>query len=63
MGDRYVEDAQLERASKDLARAIWATILLARDEYKARGLLGRATRKSLVEAIVTLMRLVRDRES
>ena len=54
-----VEQADIEEASHEVARAIWQTVLLAKDEHKARGLLGRATRKRLVEKIVALMRLVR----
>lgn len=55
------DDGALEDASRDLARAIWQTVLLGRDEHKARGLLGQATRKKLVERIVELMRIVRTR--
>lgn len=53
------EDSDLETASRDLARAIWQTVLLARDEHKARGLMGQATRRRLVEKILKLVRLVR----
>jgi hypothetical protein len=53
------DDGDLETASRDLARAIWQTVLLARDEHKARGLLGKATRARLVEKILKLMRVVR----
>lgn len=55
------DDGALEDASRDLARAIWQTVLLGRDEHKARGLLGQATRKKLVDRIVELMRIVRAR--
>ena len=53
------DDGKLEDASRELARAIWQTVLLGRDEHKARGLIGKATRKKLVERIVELMRIVR----
>jgi hypothetical protein len=55
------DDGDVETASRDLARAIWQTVLLARDEHKARGLLGVATRRRLVEKILKLMRVVRRR--
>lgn len=55
------DDGDLETASRDLARAIWQTVLLARDEHKARGLMGQATRKRLVEKILKLVRVVRRR--
>jgi hypothetical protein len=35
------------------------TVLLGRDEYKVRGLVGKATRRRLVAKIVKLMRAVR----
>jgi hypothetical protein len=54
-------DGDLETASRDFARAIWQTVLLARDEHKARGLIGQATRRRLVEKILKLMRVVRRR--
>lgn len=53
------DDAKLRQASTELAREIWSVVLLARDEHKARGLIGKASRKRLVERIVELMRLVR----
>jgi hypothetical protein len=34
-------------------------VLLSRDEYKARGLMGKATRKKLVESIVRLAKIAR----
>ncbi|HXU71732.1 MAG TPA: hypothetical protein VN947_20505 [Polyangia bacterium] len=55
------DDGRVEEASRELARAIWQTVLLGRDEHKARGLLGQATRKRLVERILELMRAVRPR--
>lgn len=55
------DDGDLETASRDLARAIWQTVLLARDEHKARGLLGQATRRRLVEKILKLMRAMKRR--
>jgi hypothetical protein len=63
MADRSDDDGKLEDASRDVARAIWQTVLLARDEHKARGLLGQVTRKKLVDKIVELMRVVRRRRS
>jgi hypothetical protein len=59
MAERDDNEARIEQASQEVARAIWQTVLLSRDEYKARGLLGKATRKRLVERIVELMRIVR----
>jgi hypothetical protein len=56
-----VDDGDLETAARDLARSIWEVVLLARDEHKARGLLGQATRRRLVEKILKLMRTVRRR--
>jgi hypothetical protein len=53
------DDGKLEEASQEVARAIWQTVLLAKDDGKARGLLGKATRKRLVNKILELMRLVR----
>ncbi len=52
-------DADLEDASRELARAIWQTVLLGRDEAKARGLVGQVTRRKLVRRILELVRLVR----
>jgi hypothetical protein len=48
---RVVDDDEglLKEASSELARAIWQTVLLARDDAKARGLLGQATRSKLVD--------------
>src|SRR4051794_30664507 len=54
MSEPADNDGDLETASRDLARAIWQTVLLARDEHKARGLLGKATRARLVEKILKL---------
>jgi hypothetical protein len=59
--DEEHRDPEVEQASRDLARAIWATILLARDEHKARGLIGQATRRRLVEKILRLMRAMKRR--
>lgn len=59
MVDRDSGDGDLETASRDLARAIWQTVLLSRDDAKARGLIGKATRKKLVDKILELMRIVR----
>jgi hypothetical protein len=62
MGDaRRDEDAQIEDASREVARAIWQTVLLGRDEAKARGLIGQVTCKKLVDRIIQLMRGVRGR--
>ncbi len=61
MAERSNEDGRIEEASREVARAIWQTVLLAKDEHKARGLLGKATRRRLVDRIVELMRLVRPR--
>jgi hypothetical protein len=55
------DDAKIEDASRDVARAIWQTVLLARDQHKARGLLGKVTRQKLVDKILELMRIVRRR--
>jgi hypothetical protein len=55
------DEAEIEDASRELARAIWQTVLLGRDDAKARGLLGQATRRKLVQRILELMRLVRRR--
>jgi hypothetical protein len=55
------DDAKIEDASRDVARAIWQTVLLARDQHKARGLLGKVTRQKLVDKILELMRIVRAR--
>jgi hypothetical protein len=54
-------DSALEDASREVARAIWQTVLLARDEHKARGLLGKVTRQQLVDRILRLARVVRRR--
>ena len=62
MGDgEPSDDGELENASRDVARAIWQVVLLGRDEHKARGLIGKAARKRLVDRIVELMRAVRRR--
>ena len=62
MGDgEPSDDGDLEIASRDVARAIWQVVLLGRDEHKARGLIGKAARKRLVNRIVALMRMVRRR--
>jgi hypothetical protein len=53
------DDGKLEDASREMARAIWQTVLLGRHEHRARGLIGKATRKKLVDRIVELMRIVR----
>lgn len=55
------DDIEIEDASREVARAIWEVVLIARDEYKARGLLGKATRKELVQRIAALARLLRRR--
>ena len=55
------DDGDLETASRDLARAIWQTVLLARSEDKARGLVGQATRRRLVDKILKLVRVARRR--
>jgi hypothetical protein len=55
------EESGLEHASREVARAIWQTVLLARDESKARGLIGQATRRRLVATIFELARLLRRR--
>ena len=62
MVDRDSSEGDLETASQELARAIWQIVLLSRDEAKARGLIGKATRKRLVEEILKLMRIVRRAE-
>jgi hypothetical protein len=51
-------DGEIEQASRDVARAIWQTVLLGRNEHKARGLICQATRKKLVDKILDLMRVV-----
>ena len=61
MSDSSPDDGDLEIASRDVARAIWQVVLLGRDEHKARGLIGKAARKRLVDRIIELMRLVRRR--
>jgi hypothetical protein len=53
------DDGKLEDASREVARAIWQTVLLGRDEHRARGLLGNVTRQRLVDKILELMRVVR----
>jgi len=53
------ENAQLEEASEEVARAIWQTVLLSKDDAKARGLLGKATRRNLVTRILDLARAIR----
>jgi hypothetical protein len=58
-GPSREQDVQIEEASQEVARAIWQTVLLSRDEYNARGLLGKATRKKLVESIVKLAKIAR----
>jgi hypothetical protein len=52
-------ESEREQASTDLARAIWEVVLLARDEHRARGLVGQVTRKKLVAQILELTRVVR----
>jgi hypothetical protein len=60
MSDAPDEDEiRLEDASRELGRAIWQTVLLAQDNGKAKGLLGKATRRQLVQRILDLARLVR----
>jgi hypothetical protein len=63
MGQSDEEDVQIEEASQEVARAIWQTVLLSRDEYKARGLLGKATRKKFVDGIVKLAKIARKKDS
>jgi hypothetical protein len=53
------DDGKLEDASREVARAIWQTVLLGRDEHQARGLLGKVTRQRLVDKILELVRVVR----
>ena len=53
------EERALEQASHALGQAIWKNIVLAQDEQKARGLIGRAERKRLVDEILKLARLLR----
>jgi hypothetical protein len=53
------DDALLDEVSIDLARAIWNIVLLARDEAKARGLVGQAERRRLVDRIKALARVVK----
>jgi hypothetical protein len=55
------DDPEVEEASREVARAIWQVVLLGRDGDKARGLIGKAARKRLVDRIVELMRAVRRR--
>jgi hypothetical protein len=52
------KDPEVEQASRDLARAIWS-VLLARDEDKARGPVGQATRRRLIEKIPRRMRALK----
>jgi hypothetical protein len=52
MPDSSTDDG--ETASQEVARAIWQTVLLGRDEYKARGIIGKATRRRLAEKILKL---------
>jgi hypothetical protein len=54
-----VTDVEIEDASREVARAVWNVVLLARDDHKARGLLGRVHRRTLVEKIAALVKLVR----
>jgi hypothetical protein len=54
-----VTDTEIEDGAREVARAMWAVILSTRNDHQARGLMGRAKRKKLVESIVRLMRLVR----
>jgi len=61
MSESSSDDGELANASRDVARAIWQVVLLGRDEHKARGLIGKAARKRLVDRIVELMRIVRRR--
>ena len=58
-GGRAPDEVDIETASNEVARAIWQTVLLGRDEHKARGLIGKATRRRLVEKIIKLMHVVR----
>lgn len=52
-------DGEIDEASRELAKAIWNVGLVARDGYQARGLLGQAHRRTLVEKIRDLIRLLR----
>jgi hypothetical protein len=63
LDDVPVTDTEIEDGAREVARAVWSVVLLSRNEYQARGLLGRSKRKQLVESIVKLMRLVRGRRS
>jgi hypothetical protein len=62
MADRSEQNGEIEDAARETARAIWNVVLLARDEHKARGLLGKVTRQKLVDKILALMRIVRSRK-
>ncbi len=59
MVEREDEGAGLEQASHEAARAIWQTVLLARNESEARDLIGKPARKRLVTRILELMRVGR----
>ena len=59
VGSQGSDESELESASQELARAIWQTVLLARDESKARGLLGQTTRRRLVDTIMRVLRVVK----
>jgi hypothetical protein len=54
-----VNDGPLEESATELARSIWQVVLLSRDEYKARGLAGKAARRRLVDKILKYARAVR----
>jgi hypothetical protein len=58
-----VTDLEIEDGARELARAVWSVVLLTKNEHRARGILGKATRKQLVESITKLMRLVRGKRS
>jgi 3'-phosphoadenosine 5'-phosphosulfate sulfotransferase len=60
LGD-VATDGQIETASRELAKSLWDVILLGRDEYKARSMMGRVKRKELVDRILELARLLRGR--
>jgi len=55
------DESLLQEASSELARAIWQTVLLSRDDAKSRGLIGKATRRKLVDQILKLARAARGR--
>jgi hypothetical protein len=61
MADRSDDNGTVEEASREVARAIWQTVLLARDEHRARGLIGKVTRQKLVDKILELIRVARRR--